>query len=328
MMHPTRRRTLALAAAGCLPPLWRHAAAQDPFPTRPVRFVVPFAAGASLDAVARLVGRGLEARWGQPVVVENRTGAGGNIGAQAVASAPPDGHTLLVGTAGLITVNPHIYRDLTFDIARDLAPVAMLGLLPNVMVVPAAHPARDVAGFVAWARGAGRPVLYGSPGTGSYVHVTGALFAQATGLPAEHVAYRGSAPALTDLVAGRLDVMFDNMPATLPFLRDGRLRALAVTSGARAGELPDVPTTAEAGLPAVRAVPWFALFAPGGTPAALRARIADAANEVLATPATAQALAAMGLSGEPMGPDALGALVAQERARLGEVVRAAQIRVE
>ncbi|WP_424140602.1 Bug family tripartite tricarboxylate transporter substrate binding protein, partial [Roseomonas chloroacetimidivorans] len=207
-----RRRALLAQASLALASMAGTVRGQEVFPQRPVRLIVPFAAGASLDGVARVLGRALEAGWGQPVVVENRTGAGGNIGAAAVAGAPPDGHVLLVATSGLITVNPHLYRDLSFDLVRGLAPVAMIGSLPNVMVVPESSPARDVTGFIAAMKAAGRPMLYGSPGSGSYIHVTGALFAQETGLPAEHVAYRGSAPALTDLVAGRIDVMFENMP--------------------------------------------------------------------------------------------------------------------
>ncbi|HYZ32753.1 MAG TPA: tripartite tricarboxylate transporter substrate binding protein, partial [Crenalkalicoccus sp.] len=266
---PLHRRALLLTAA-----LLPAAARGTGFPDHTVRVVVPFSAGASMDGTARILGRALEARWGQPVVVENRTGAGGNIGAGEVAKAAPDGHTLLVASSGMMTVSPHLYHDLGFDLVADLAPVAMLGSLPNVMVVPASSSAKTVAEFVTGMRAAGRPMLYGSPGSGSYIHVTGALFARETGLAAEHVAYRGSAPALTDLVAGRLDVMFENQPGALPFIRDGRLRALAVTSPARSAALPEVPTTIEAGLPKVQAVAWFALYAPARTPPALLERIA------------------------------------------------------
>lgn len=320
------RRTLLAASPGLA--IAGSARAQPGFPTHPVRLIVPFAAGASLDAVSRTLGRALEARWGQPVVVENRTGAGGNIGAQVVATAAPDGHTLLAGTSGLITVNPHLYQNLGFDIPRDLAPVAMLGSLPNVMVVPASSPARSVAEFIAAARAAGRPMLYGSPGSGSYIHVTGALFARETGLPAEHVAYRGSAPALTDLAAGRLDVMFENQPGALPFIRDGRLRALAVTTPERSAALPEVPTTTEAGLPGVIAVPWFAVFASGQTPLALRARIAADIAAVQETSEPRRVLDTLGIRSETLGPEPLAAMIARERERMGAVVRGANIRAE
>jgi len=304
------------------------ARAQPAFPTHAVRIVVPFAAGASLDAVARTLGRALEARWGQPVVVENRTGAAGNIGAQAVATAAPDGHTLLAGTSGLITVNPHLYSGLGYDIARDLAPVAMLGSLPNVMVVPATSAARTVAEFIDAMRAAGRPMLYGSPGSGSYIHITGALFARETGLPAEHVAYRGSAPALTDLAAGRLDVMFENQPGALPFIRDSRLRALAVTTPERSAALPDVPTTAEAGLPGVAAVPWFAIFAPSATSAVLRTRIAADIAAVQEAADTRRVFETLGIRSEVMDPDGLSQLILHERERMGTLVRDANIRAE
>lgn len=318
------RRSLLAALPCCIAVGTARAQA---WPTRPVRLVVPFAAGASLDGVARAMGRALEPRWGQPVVVENRTGAAGNLGAGAVAAAT-DGHTLLVGTSGLLTVNPHLYRELGFDLERDLAPVALLGSLPNVMVVPAASPARSLAEFVAGARAAGRPVLYGSPGSGSYIHVTGALFAREAGLAAEHVAYRGSAPALNDLVAGRLDVMFENQPGALPFVRDGRLRALAVTSPARSAALPEVPTTTEAGLPGVVAVAWFALYAPAAMPEALRARIAADVAAIQEDAATRRQLENFGLSVEPQGPAELGAMAARERQRMGALVRDAGIRAD
>lgn len=302
----------------------RPALAQAPFPTHPVRLVVPFAAGASLDAVARALGRALEPRWGQPVVVDNRTGAAGNIGAQAVSGAAPDGHTLLCGTSGLITVNPHLYPSLGIE----LAPVAMLGSLPNVMVVPASSPARTVAAFIEQARAANRPITYGSPGSGSYIHVTGALFARETQLNAEHVAYRGSAPALTDLAAGRLDVMFENQPGALPFIRDGRLRALAVTSPERSPALPDVPTMVEAGLPGMVVVPWFALFAPAATPANLRARIAADVAAVQNAEEPRRVFQTLGIASQAMGPDELSQLVLRERERMGAVVRANNIRAE
>jgi tripartite-type tricarboxylate transporter receptor subunit TctC len=324
MPHPSRRALLALLPALAALP----AQAQGFAPDRPVRLVVPFAAGASMDSIARLLGRGLEPRWGQPVVVENRTGAGGNIGAAAVAQAAPDGLTLLIAAAGMMTVSPHLYRDLPFDFARDLAPVAMLGTIPNVMVVPASSPVRDVAGFLAAQRAAGRPMTYGSPGSGSYIHVTGELFARETRLPAEHVAYRGSAPALIDLSAGRIDVMFENLPGALPFIRDGRLRALAVTSPQRSSLLPDVPTTTEAGLPGVQAVAWFAAYAPGRTPLPLRQRIAADIAAVQRGEEGARGLAALGLTVETMDPEALGAMVDRERARFGEIVRAANIALQ
>jgi len=233
-----------------------------------------------------------------------------------------------VATAGLIAVNPHLYRDPGYDPLHGLSPVALLGSLPNVMVVPEASPARDVAGFVAAMRAGARPMLYGSPGSGSFIHVTGALFARESGLAAEHVAYRGSAPALADLVAGRLDAMFENLPGALPLLRDGRLRALAVTSPERSPVLPDLPTMAEAGLPGVVAVPWFALYAPGGAPVALRARLAADVASVQDAPESRRLLEGLGLTVQPSGPEALGAMAESERERLGRVVRDADIRVE
>lgn len=318
-----RRALLALPALAALP-----AQGQGFRPTRPVRLIVPFAAGASMDSIARLMARGLEPGWGQPLVVENRTGAGGNIGAAAVAQAAPDGTTLLIAAAGMMTVSPHLYRDLSFDYARDFAPVAMLGSIPNVMVVPASSPVRDVAGFLTAARAAGKPMTYGSPGSGSLIHISGALFSRETGIPAEHVAYRGSAPALVDLAAERIDVMFENLPGALPLIRDGRLRALAVTSPERSPLLPEVPTTTEAGLPGVQAVAWFAAFAPARTEQALRERIAGDIAAFQRSEEGSRGLSGLGLTVDVMGPEALGAMVTRERARYGEVVRAANITLD
>ncbi len=315
----TRRLALTVMAAPAL--------AQSPFPARPVRLVVPFSPGASNDATARLFGRFLEARWGQTVVVENRTGAGGTIGAEAVARAAPDGLTLLVSPAGLITVNPSLYPNLAFSIENDLTPVAMLGTLPNVMVVPAAG-AAGVAAFVAGMRAAGRPFTYGSPGAGSLVHLSGELFSREAGIASTHVPYRGSAPALVDLVAGRIDVMFENQPGALPLIRDGRLRALAVTSAARSTALPDVPTMAEAGLPGVAAVAWFAVFAPAHTPADVIRRIAADIAAAQADAGVQTAMAGLGLTPETLGPAELLALITRERAVFGGIVRAANIRID
>ncbi len=315
----TRRLALCLLAAPAL--------AQTPFPARPVRLVAPFAAGASLDATARLFARFLEARWGQPVVIENRTGAAGNIGAEAVARATPDGLTLLVAPTGLMTVNPSLYPNLGFSIENDLAPVAMLGSLPNVMVVPAGGPA-SVAEFVATIRAAGRPFTFGSPGAGSLVHLSGELFSREAGIPATHIPYRGSAPALVDLVAGRIDVMFENQPGALPLIRDGRLRSLAVTAPARSAALPDVPTTAEAGLPNVLAVPWFGLFAPARTPADVAQKIAADVAAAQADAGVRTAMEGLGLTPETLGPDGLQALITRERGVFGGIVRAANITVQ
>ena len=315
----TRRLALALLATPAL---------AQTFPARAVRFVVPFAPGASNDATARLFGQFLEARWGQPVVIENRTGAGGNIGAEVVARSAPDAHTLLVAPTGMMTVNPSLYTGLTFSIENDLTPVAMLGTLPNVMIVPASAPWTSVAEFIAGIRAAGRPFTFGSPGAGSLVHLSGELFSRETGLPGTHVPYRGSAPALVDLVAGRIDVMFENQPGALPLLRDRRLRALAVTAPGRSTALPDVPTTAEAGLPNVLAVPWFALFARAGSPPDQVARIAADVAAAQRDPAILAALGALGLTPETQGPVALAERLTRERARFGGIVRAANITVQ
>jgi tripartite-type tricarboxylate transporter receptor subunit TctC len=316
----------ALLATALLAP--RAAGASGFVPAGPVRLVVPFSAGGSVDRTARLLAAGLERRWGQAVKVENRTGAGGNNGAALVATAPPDGQVLLFATAGLLTVNPHIYAGLPFDFEADLAPVALLGSIPNVMVVAAASPAHDVAGFRQHVRSVRRPFSYGSPGSGSYVHLAGALFAREAGLLSQHVPFRGSAQALSELASGRLDVMFDNLAGALPLIRDGRLRALAVTSPARSPLLPEVPTLAEAGVPGLEVMPWYALYAPGRTEAALRGCMADAVAAEQRNAESASRFAELGLSLEVKGPEALARMVARERARFGGIVRVANITVD
>lgn len=320
------RRTLL--AASLLAPLGARAQTGAFRPPSTVRMIVPFTAGGSMDSIARVISRGLEPRWGQTVVVENRTGAFGNIGAEIVARSAPDGTNLVICSAGMMSVSPHLYKDLSFSLVDDLAPVALLASLPNVMVVPASHPARDVAGFIAHARSSGKAFTYCSPGSGSSVHVAGALFALQAGLQAEHVAYRGSSPALIDLAQGRIDVMFENMPGALPYIRDGRLRALAVTSPERSPELPDVPTIAEAGMPAVTITAWFAAYAQGRTPLALRQAVAQDIASVQQSAEGSQGLRNLGLKVEVMGPEALGRFAESERNRLGDVVRAANIKVE
>jgi tripartite-type tricarboxylate transporter receptor subunit TctC len=322
-MRLSRRALLAAPLLAAMP-----AGAAGFAPTRPVRLIAPFSAGGSVDRTARLLAAGLERHWGQAVTVENRTGGGGNNGAALVAAAPPDGHVLLFATAGLLTVNPHLYSGLAFDFATGLAPVALLGSIPNVMVVPLASPARDVAGFRRHVLSVRRPFTYGSAGSGSYVHVAGAMFAMQAGLLSDHVPFRGSAQALSELAAGRLDVMFDNLAGALPLIRDGRLRALAVTSPARSPLLAEVPTMAEAGVPGLELMPWYALYAPGRTEAALRACMATDIAAVQRSPEAARGFAELGLAIEVMGPEPLAEMVERERARLGGIVRAANVTVD
>ncbi|HWT09519.1 MAG TPA: tripartite tricarboxylate transporter substrate-binding protein, partial [Roseomonas sp.] len=290
-MKTTRRALLAATLA-------TPAAAQAPWvPTRPIRFVVPFPAGGATDVVARVLAERLQESLGQPVVVENRTGAGGNIGVENVVRSAPDGTTLLMGTTGTLTVNPHLYANLGFDPLRDLAPVSMAFTTDHVLVVNPAVPAQTAQDFLALVRARPGALSYGSAGSGSSTHTVPELFKLAARVDIAHVPYRGSAPALNDLVAGTVQVMLDQIPSAIGQIQAGRVRALAVTGARRSPLLPDVPTLAEIGLPQAQATSWGAVMAPGGTPAPIVLRVNAAIREALAQPAVRERLAAAGADG-------------------------------
>ncbi|MDO9711816.1 Bug family tripartite tricarboxylate transporter substrate binding protein [Paracraurococcus lichenis] len=317
------RRSLIAAMLGAT-----AARAQPAWPEHAVRLVVPFPPGGSNDIVARLLAEALRERGGQPVLVENRAGAGGNIGADAVAKAAPDGHTLLLAAPGPFAINEHLYRSMPYDPARDLVPVALVAAVPIVLVVPAESPARTLRDLIASAKQAPGRLAFGSSSIGGTNHLAGELLKDMAGIDIVHVPYRGAAPAMTDLVAGRLQFYFDNMPGVLPQIRDGRIRALAVAGAARAAVLPAVPTMAEAGLPGFAASAWFGLAAPGGTPPALAQRIGEAVLATLTEPSLREKLAAAGAEPGSLGPAGFARFVAAERLRWGEVVRASGARAE
>ncbi len=325
---PSRRRLL-LAAAAVAPvraPAQEGAAAWRP--SRPVRFIVPFVAGGSTDVAARLIADRMGELLGQPVVVENRGGSGGNIGGEMVARAVPDGHTLLMGVTGLLATNPHIYRNMGFDPARDLAPVSMAYTSDMVIVVPNGLPVSTLRGFVAHARARPGALSFGSSGHGASTHTASELFRLAAGIEMVHVPYRGSGAAMNDLVAGTIQMMLTQIAGTVGAIRDGQVRALAVTGPRRHPLLPEVPTVAEEGWPEAAATSWGCVMAPAGTPAPAIAALNAAVVAAVATPAVAQRMAAAGVDGETSTPEALGAFVAAERAKWGRVVREARIAVE
>ena len=318
----TARRAL-LAATLATP-----AVAQAPWaPTRPIRFVVPFPAGGATDVVARVLAERLQDSLGQPVVVENRTGAGGNIGVENVVRSAPDGTTLLMGTTGTLTVNPHLYANLGFDPLRDLAAVSMAFTTDHVLVVNPAVPAQTAQDFLALVRARPGALSYGSAGSGSSTHTVPELFKLAARVDIAHVPYRGSAPALNDLVAGTVQVMLDQIPSAIGQIQAGRVRALAVTGARRSPLLPDVPTLAEIGLPEAQATSWGAVMAPGGTPAPIVLRVNAAIRDALAQPTVRERLAAAGADGVSSSPDDLATLLREESAKWARVVREARITV-
>jgi len=321
-----RLRLLALSFA-CLGSLATTVAAHaDTYPSRPVRWIVGYPAGGSTDIMARLIGQRLSERLGQQFVVENKPGAGNNIGTGEVVRAAPDGYTiLLVNPANAI--NATLYAKLPFNFIRDIAPVAGIARVPNVMTVHPSVPAKTVAEFIEYAKSNPGKVNMASSGNGTSVHLSGELFMSMTGVKMQHVPYRGSAPALTDMLAGQVQVIFDNMPSIIPHIKSGALRALAVTTAARAAELPDVPTVGET-IKDYEASAWFGMGAPKGTPKEVIDRLNKEVNEILAEPAIKQRIADLG--GVPIvaTPDEFGKVIAAETAKWEKVVNFAGIKVE
>lgn len=313
-----RRQILGFALAS---PAFR-VLAQANWPERPVRLIIPFPPGGSNDIIARFLAESLRDRLGQPFLVENRSGAGGNIGADIVAKATPDGHTLLISAPPAFAINEHLYRSMPFNPERDLSPIALVASVPIVLMVPAESPARSLTDLIAMARREPGRLTFGSSSIGGTNHLAGELLKNLAGIDIVHVPYRGAAPAMTDLIAGRLQLYFDNMPGVLPQVREGRVRALAVAGAERAAALPDLPTMAEAGLPGFEASSWFGMAAPAGTPAALTARINAAVLAALAEPVLRERLASAGAEPGRLDVEGFTRFVAAERARWGRVVRA------
>jgi tripartite-type tricarboxylate transporter receptor subunit TctC len=305
----------------------RTAPAQAAWPTRPIRLVVPFSAGGTSDILARLVAVPLSAALAVPVVVENRTGAGGNVAAEAVARSN-DGHTFLVGTPGTQVINPLIFRNPTVDPDRDLSPVVLLAAVPNVVVVPPSLGVATLQELLALGRRREGGLMYVTPGVGGTVHLASELLRTMTSVPMTHVPYRGSAPALADLIAGRGDLSVDNLPSALPHIQSGRLRALATTGAHRAPALPDVPTVREAGLTDYEASAWFCLAAPATFPRPQAGKVAEVVDAYLCTPAAQARLLDLGAQPLGGGPDEMARLTASERGKWQAVVAAASITAE
>lgn len=301
-------------------------AAAANYPDQPIRLIVPYAAGGTTDLIARLVGQHMGEALGQPVIVENKAGAGGNIGTDEVARSKPDGYTLLLGTAGNMTANPAIYKDMTFDPIKDFQPISLIATLPNLMVVSKDVPAKTVKGFVAWAKERPEGVFFASSGVGATTHLTAELFNMATGLDMEHVPYKGSGPALIDLVGGTGPVvMFDNMPSAIGQVRGGALRALAVTGPVREDSAPDIPTVKESGYPDFEVVTWFGLFAPAGTPGDIVQSLNKALQEVVHSEAVSERLVELGATPRTTTPEEYGAIMKADAAQWAKVVETAHI---
>jgi tripartite-type tricarboxylate transporter receptor subunit TctC len=318
------KRLLPAVLALLLPAL----AAAQAYPSAPVRIVNPFTAGGPADLLARAVGQKLNEAWGQPVIVESRAGAAGNIGIEYVARQPSDGYTLLVMPTGNAVVNPHLYAKLPYDTFRDFAPVTLLATVENALVVNPGVAAKSVPELVALAKASPGKLTFASPGVGSQAHIAGEMLKSMAGVDMLHVPYKGMAPAMNDLLGGQVSFMFLSMSSALKQVEAGKLRALGVASLKRAPAAPALPTIAEQGFPGFEAVSWYALMAPAGTPAEVVEKIAAESARALRDPAVRERL--VGLGAEPVGssPAELAAMLKRENARWGEFIRKAGIRAE
>lgn len=320
MPFAPRRRTLLLTACGALAhPVFAQSG-------RAIRLVVPFTPGGSTDILARVIGPRLSVALGQTVIIENRPGAGGSLGAAEAAKADADGSVLLMGHIGTLAVNPAIYPKLGYDPLKSFVAVASVARVPNVLVVPAASPARTLKEFLDRARSKPGQYTFSSGGNGSAAHITFEYLKLRAKVFMLHIPYRGTAPSVTDLIAGNVDATFTGTPAVLPHVKSGRLRALAVSSPQRIAALPDVPTVAESGFPGWEADQWYGLVAPTGTPAAWVARLNAEVNKALTQPEVAQQMAVEGAVPLPGTPQAFGDLIRREIPRWAEVVRAGNVK--
>ena len=314
-----RRPVLALLALALL--LQVRVAGAEVFPTRTVRLIVPNPAGGSNDAAARILAQALSEIWQQPVVIENKPGGGGNIGTQAAATAPADGYTYLVSSPGPITINPSLYKKLPFDPAVDFIPVALLATVPIVLIVNPKFPASTVSELVELTKRGTEEANYASSGIGSTHHLSAELFKKMTGAKLRHVPYRGAAPAMNDLIAGHVSILFDNLPTVIPQVQAGTVRALAVASPKRLSSLPDVPTFEEAGLAGFEASSWFGVLAPARTPADIVSKVTADIERVMSNPSLRKSFEVTGAeAGTLFGPD-FGRFMKQENEKWGDVIK-------
>ncbi|MDK4732582.1 tripartite tricarboxylate transporter substrate binding protein [Rhizobium sp. CNPSo 3490] len=324
----TRRTGLALVLGlTAMLGLGSSAVAAD-FPDRPITMVVPFAAGGSTDVVARIVAQKMSEDLGQQVIVQNVAGAGGNLGAGNVARAEPDGYTILMGTVATHALNPLILKSTPYDPEKDFAPVSLLVVVPNVLVVNPELPAKTVQELVALLKAEPDKYSYASSGNGTPLHLSGELFKSMAGVSMQHIPYKGAGPALNDVIGNQVPIMFDNLPSSSSHIKAGTLRALAVTTAERAPSFPDVPTIAESGIPGYETYTWNALFAPANTPGEVVTRLNASANKALKDPAVAERMKEFSATIVGSTPEELAAHVKAELAKWGPVVKGANIQME
>jgi len=319
-MTIARRRFLKLAAGAAALPAAPHLARAETYPARPIHLVVPFAPAGASDIIARIIGPALSERLGQQIVVENKAGAGGNLGTEAVVRAPADGYTLLV-VGGFNAINATLYDKLNFVFSHDIAPVASIARMPNVMEVNPAFPAHTVPAFIAYAKANPDKINFASGGTGSPTHMVGELFKMMTGIKMVHLPYRGAGPALIDLIGGQVEAMFATLPSSIGYIRGGQLRPLAVTLGKRSDALPEVPTVGEF-VPGYDAGDWYGIGAPSGTPPDIVERLNKEINAVLSDPAMKARMADLGMTVQISNtPSDYAAFIADETEKWAKVVK-------
>ena len=311
-------RSLMLGAAMALA---AGTAGAQSFPSKPVRMVVTFPTGGAPDILARTISEKVNPAWGQTMIVDNKPGAGGNIGAEFVARAPADGHTLVMGTVGTHSINGSLYAKMPYDMVKDFAPVTLIASTPNLLVVNNDVPAKNLAELIALAKAKPGQLTFGSPGIGTSVHVSGELFNSLAGVRTTHVPYKGRQMAIPDLLGGSITMMFDNMPSALPVVKEGKLRAIGVTSSKRSQSAPEIPTIAEQGLPGFEATSWFAVFAPAGTPRPVIDQLHAEMVRIFNLPDVQQKLRTLGLDPILGGPDELAKVQQSEIAKWAKVVK-------
>jgi tripartite-type tricarboxylate transporter receptor subunit TctC len=325
-----RRRLIgALAAlAACIPLALPSPASAQAFPSKPVKLVVPFPPGGSLDNVGRLLAQKLSEAWGQQVVVENKPGAGGNVGADAVAKSPADGYTVVMGALSTHAVNPSLYAKMPYDAVKDFAPISLVAITPNVLIVNAATPVNSVRDMIAFAKANPGKVNFGSGSNGSAGHLAGELFKMETGTDVQHVPYKGGAPALQALLAGDTQFMFDNLANAMAQVKGGKVRAIAVTTAQRSKLAPELPTMAEGGMPGFDISTWFGLLAPAGTPADVIAKWNADVVKALNAPDVREKMLAQGAEPAPTTPAEFAAFIAREREKYAKIVKASGAKVD
>jgi tripartite-type tricarboxylate transporter receptor subunit TctC len=322
------RVVLAACCLGVLAPADHAQSAAQSYPARPVRWIVPFAPSGPTDIMSRAVAEKLSQRLGQPFVVDNRPGAGGNIGAEVVAKSAPDGYTLMIGHVGTHAINSTLYPKIAFDPVRDFTPITLIATLPLALVVNAALPFKDAKQLIAHAKAHPGQLNFASAGNGGPTHLTGELLKSSAGIDIVHVPYKGNAAALTDLIAGRVQMMFSNMLTSMPHVRAGKLRAIGISSPERSPQAPDLPTIAESGVPGFSAVPWYGVLGPAALPAPIVAKLNAEIGHALAAPDMHQRFVAQGVDLQSSTPEQFGALIKSEILKWRKVVRESGAKVD